>query len=143
MDESGEMRSIEVPDHVEILCDLKSGGVARLCFSAVTGLGPKNECWIFGANGTLRVDFASQRIFGGIRGDTDLADLTPPESSCQGWRVEEEFISAIRGHEKIKFTTFEDGVKYMEFTDAVAISSMTGQAVELPLGNTLQVSHAA
>lgn len=67
----------------------------------------------------------------------------PPESSCQGWRVEEEFISAIRGHEKIKFTTFEDGVKYMEFTDAVAISSMTGQAVELPLGNTLQVSHEA
>lgn len=88
------------------------------------------------------MDFASQRIFGGIRGDADLADL-PPESSSRGWRVEEEFISAIRGQEKIKFTTFEDGVKYMEFTEAVAISSMTGQAVELPLGNTLQISHEA
>jgi len=62
------------------------------------------------------------------------------QASCLGWRVEEEFISAIRGHEKIKFTTFEDGVKYMEFTDSVATSSMTGQAVDLPLGNTLQVS---
>jgi len=133
MDESGKKRSIEVPDHVEILCDLKSRGVARLCFSAVTGLGPKNECWIFGTNGTLRVDFAAQRIFGGVRGDAALVDLTPPESSYQGWRVEEEFISAIRGQEKIKFTTFEDGLKYMEFTEAVATSSITGQAVELPL----------
>jgi predicted dehydrogenase len=133
MDESGKKHVIEVPDHVEILCDLNSGGVARLCFSAVAGLGPKNECWIFGTNATLRVDFAGQRIFGGGRGDADLADLTPPESSYKGWRVEEEFISAIRGQEKIKFTTFEDGVKYMEFTDAVTTSSMTGQAVELPM----------
>ena len=47
--------------------------------------------------------------------------------------MEDEFISAIRGNEKIKFTTFEDGVKYMDFTEAVAISSKTGQAVDLPL----------
>lgn len=133
-DESGEKCIIEVPDHIEILCDLKSGGVARLCFSAVTGLGPKNECWIFGTNGTLRVDFSAQRIFGGIRGHAELVDITPPESSYKGWRVEEEFISAIRGQEKVKFTTFQDGVKYMDFTEAVARSCMTGQAVELPLG---------
>ena len=136
-DESGNKRSIEVPDHVEILCDLKSGGIARLCFSAVTGLGRNNECWIFGTNGTLRVDFSGQRIFGAVRGDADLADLTPSESSYRGWRVEEEFISAIRGQEKIMFTTFEDGVKYMEFTEAVAMSSNTGQAVELPLTSPL------
>jgi hypothetical protein len=30
-------------------------------------------------------------------------------------------------------TTFEDGVRYMEFTEAVFRSRQTGQAVSLPL----------
>ena len=38
------------------------------------------------------------------------------------WRVEEEFIAAIRGTEKIRRTSFTQGVRYMEFTHAVATS---------------------
>ena len=48
-----------------------------------------------------------------------------------GWRVEEEFVNAIRGREKIARTTFEDGVRYMEFTDAVTRSATSGQTVEV------------
>ncbi len=44
-----------------------------------------------------------------------------------------EFINAIRGTEKIKLTTFEDGVAYMEFTEAVYRSMQQKQAIELPL----------
>jgi len=47
--------------------------------------------------------------------------------------VEEEFIKAIRGEEEVKLTTFADGVKYMEFTEAVALSAASGKAVHLPL----------
>jgi len=51
-----------------------------------------------------------------------------------GWRVEEEFISAIRGLEPVTHTSFEDGVRYMEFTtDAVTLSAQSGQTVYLPL----------
>ena len=49
------------------------------------------------------------------------------------WRVEEEFVNAIRGKEKVVLTSFEDGVRYMEFTEAVTRSAQTGQAVSLPL----------
>ena len=35
------------------------------------------------------------------------------------WRVEEEFINAIKSIEKTKLTTFKDGVNYMRFTQAV------------------------
>jgi predicted dehydrogenase len=49
------------------------------------------------------------------------------------WRVEEEFINAIRGEEKITHTPFDIGVQYMEFTEAVTRSAQTGQAVALPL----------
>jgi hypothetical protein len=47
--------------------------------------------------------------------------------------VEEEFINAIRGIEPVTHTSFFDGVKYMEFTDAVTMSAQTGQKVQLPL----------
>ena len=49
------------------------------------------------------------------------------------WRVEEEFIGAIRGTEQIQRTSFATGLRYMEFTQAVAASYQTGQAVYLPL----------
>ena len=47
--------------------------------------------------------------------------------------MEEEFISAIRGNEKVTYTSFEDGVRYMEFTEAVARSAQSGKMVRLPL----------
>ena len=56
-----------------------------------------------------------------------------PAEEEGGWRVEEEFVSAIRGHEVITHTNFEDGVKYMEFTEAVTRSMTTGKAIPLPL----------
>ena len=54
-----------------------------------------------------------------------------PADKRIGWRVEEEFVSAIRGREKVTHTNFEDGVRYMEFTDAVTKSAATGQAVDV------------
>jgi hypothetical protein len=47
--------------------------------------------------------------------------------------VEEEFINAIRGQEEITHTSFEDGVKYMEFTEAVTRSMQEGRVIALPL----------
>jgi hypothetical protein len=47
--------------------------------------------------------------------------------------VEEQFINAIKGIEPVTHTSFFDGVKYMEFTDAVTISAQTGQKIQLPL----------
>lgn len=50
-----------------------------------------------------------------------------------GWQVELEFINAIRGIAPVKNTTFEDGVRYMEFTEAVTRSAQEGKAIALPL----------
>lgn len=49
------------------------------------------------------------------------------------WRVEEEFIGAIRGQEAIRFTSFETGLRYMQFTQAVHESCRTGQSVNVQL----------
>ncbi len=52
---------------------------------------------------------------------------------CGHAQVEEEFVGAIRGTEKIRRTTFEQGVRYMEFTEAVTRSYQSGSTVRLPL----------
>jgi hypothetical protein len=42
------------------------------------------------------------------------------------FRVEEEFVGAIRGGEPVRLTTFDDGVRYMTFTAAVNRSLESG-----------------
>jgi predicted dehydrogenase len=130
-DESGAWQDVKVPDHVDILANLERGAVAHLRFSSLTAFAPPAEAWIFGSEGTLRIEPETKRLSGARRGDKALAEITIPADQRIGWRVEEEFVNAIRGREKISHTTFEDGVRYMEFTDAVAKSAATGQAVEV------------
>jgi predicted dehydrogenase len=130
-DAAGALQDVKVPDHVDILVDFTRGGVGHLRFSSVTALAPPSEAWIFGTEGTLRLEADARRLSGGRRGDRALAEISIPADRRIGWRVEEEFVNAIRGREKITHTTFEDGVRYMEFTDAVAKSAASGQAVEV------------
>lgn len=48
-------------------------------------------------------------------------------------QVEEEFVAAIRKQGTIRRTTFEQGVRYIKFTEAVARSVQSGCTVKLPL----------
>lgn len=133
-DERGALRDVKVPDHVEILATLREGAVARLRFSSIAALAPASEAWIFGSDGTLRLDGDGKRLSGGRRGDKGLREIPIPAEQRVGWRVEEEFVNAIRGREQVSRTTFEDGVRYMEFTDAVTSSAALGRAVDVAGG---------
>ena len=128
----GRQAHITIPDHVEILIEFASGPVARLRLSTVTGLAPADGVWIFGSEGTVHIDSSSMTLRGGRRGDSELAEIDVPVDKQDGWRVEEEFINAIRGLEPVTHTNFLDGVRYMEFTDAVTISMQSGERVTLP-----------
>jgi predicted dehydrogenase len=130
-DAAGASHEVRVPDHVDILAQLRGGAVGHLRFSSVTGLAPASEVWIFGSQGTLRLEADALRLTGGRRGESALREIPVPPRTRIGWRVEEEFVNAIRGREKIARTTFEDGVRYMEFTDAVTRSATTGQTAEV------------
>ena len=130
-DAGGVWREVTVPDHVDILATLRRGAVAHLRFSTVTALAPASEVWIFGTDGTLRLEADARRLWGGRRGDRELREIAIPAEQRIGWRVEEEFVNAIRGREKVLRTTFEDGARYMEFTEAVARSAALGQAIDV------------
>jgi predicted dehydrogenase len=120
---------------------MASGPVAHLRFTEVVGLMPAAQAMLFGSEGTLRVDIAMSpkegnpdcSLYGGRSGDSELTEIDVLPEKAGDWRVEEEFVNAIRGVEQVTHTTFEDGVRYMEFTEAVTRSAQTGMKVPLPL----------
>ena len=133
-DESGLLRAVSVPDHVNVLCEMACGAQADFSWSAVTGLQTGTEFWIFGTDGTISLQGPPfNKVLGGKRGDDALAELPIAPEKRGKWRVEEEFCNAIRGEEPITHTPFDIGVQYMEFTEAVTRSAQSGQAVALPL----------
>jgi predicted dehydrogenase len=119
-DDSGQLRAVKVPDHIDIMADMACGAQARLTISSVTGLAEPNTATLYGSAGTLRI--VGGQLLGGQRGDDSLQPITIPAAEVGGWRVETEFINAIRGEEVITHTNFETGMKYMAFTEAVTRS---------------------
>jgi predicted dehydrogenase len=131
-DEQGVLRATTMPDHVEVLYELANGAPVHVAFSETTGLSRGNDTWIFGSEGTIHVDNANT-IYLGRRGDRELrVHPNPPEARFRH-RAEEEFINAIRGLEPVTQNTFEIGVRYMEWTEAVHRSAGSGRTVSLPL----------
>ena len=130
-DEQGRLMGVRIPDHIDITADLACGGQAHIQVSSVTGFGELPSASIYGSEGTLH--FSGDILTGGRRGDDGLSEIEVPAHEAGGWRVEDEFISAIRGQEEITHTDFATGVKYMEFTEAVYRSRRSGAAVSLPL----------
>jgi predicted dehydrogenase len=129
--QNGRMRAVHIPEHIDVTAAMACGAQAHFAISRLAGFGRLSEAALYGSRGTLRL--VDGKLLGGQRSDPGLAEITIPAPEAGGWRVEEEFINAIRGTEKISHTTFTDGVKYMEFTEAALLSMAQGRAVSLPL----------
>ena len=130
LDDEGVAHAMELPDHLEILADMACGATLHLQISSVMGHGMSGTT-IYGSKGTLRV--SDGQLLGAQRNDNRLqpipippAKSRPDEHMPPGWRVEEEFCAAIRGEGVIERNTFEIGVQYMAFTEAVHRSISSG-----------------
>ena len=144
LDGQGRRRAMSIPDHVEVLCEMEQGGYLRLAMSNVAGHLPPVEVYLCGTEGTLRLRStpAAQKpvrsaemlvLEAGRRGEPGLSRVRVPKRKQGGWRVEEEFVNAIRGIEPVTHTDFASAFAYMEWTDAVTRAMRTGTRVALPL----------
>jgi predicted dehydrogenase len=125
---------VTVPDSVQVLAQLEGGARAMYHFSGVTLFGPGKQIHLYGRSGTIKLLISPhEQLLCGRVGDKDLRTIDIPPEKRGGWRVEAEFIGAIRGREKVQYTDFATGVRYMEFTEAVARSAATNAPVRLPL----------
>ena len=139
-DATGRRVAMTIPDHVDVIGRLAAGGQMRFNVSTVLGHAPAAaEVWIFGSMGTLLLSQAKGEamvLAAGERGEEGLRPVRVAEENRGAWRVEEEFVNAVRGLEAVSHTDFATGVAYMEFTDAVAHSLQSGESVHLPLSAT-------
>lgn len=136
-DATGRRVPMEIPDHIDVIGAVTQGGQMRFNVSAVLGHAPDvADVHIFGTDGTIRLRQpvgGAMALSAGKRGKAELEPVEIDPAKRGGWRVEEEFVNAIRGKEHVTHTDFFTGVKYMEWTTAVSRSLHKGQAVMLPL----------
>jgi predicted dehydrogenase len=138
--ESGVRRPVGTPDNVQVLAVLESGARAIYQVSGVTPFGQEAGITLYGSDGVLHYDLLTDHIRGASRrtGTTsakaeELPEIAIPAEKARSWRVEADFVDAIREGTTIRLTDFATGVSYMEFTEAVARSAEQGEVVELPL----------
>ena len=137
LDAAGKRVPTPIPDHIDVVGELAQGGQMRFNVSTVVGHAPAAaDVHIFGTEGTLRLHQGNDTpmaLYYGARGDAGLSELAIDPAKRGSWRVEEEFINAIRGVEPVTHTDLRTAATYMEWTDAVAHSACTGERVTLPL----------
>ncbi|MBI3861543.1 MAG: Gfo/Idh/MocA family oxidoreductase [Planctomycetia bacterium] len=126
---------VTVPDSVQIVTEIDGGARGMYHFSGIALFGPGKQIHLYGSRGTIKYLMTPQeeQLFTGRPGDTELKRVEIPEAQRGGWKVEAEFIAAVRGQDKVHYTDFASGVRYMEFTEAVARSAALNLPVELPL----------
>jgi predicted dehydrogenase len=120
---------LDVPDYVAIQAEFPARVHATIEIAAHAANGGPNSALLFGTEATLRVDFDAKTLALAPAGSAAYAPVEIPAYERQDWRVEAEFIGAIRGQEQVRLTDFATGVRYMAFTDAVNESAATGQRV--------------
>ncbi|MBV9128638.1 MAG: Gfo/Idh/MocA family oxidoreductase [Verrucomicrobia bacterium] len=123
---------VHVPDFLHVLCAWENGVEGALEFSGVAAHAPADRIELLGRDGALTYDIATDKIEFFARGETEPELLEITEDLALNWRVEEDFIAAVRSHGQVQpRPSFEDGVRYMRVVQAVADSLELGREIVL------------
>ncbi len=136
---------VERPDTVTVAAEMENGALLSGLWSAVAKFGAEgNAIELYGSEGTIRYQLGmdapgSGKILAGKATDSALKEVTIPDAEARSWTVERDFVEAVRQGKPDPEPSFLDGLKYMEFTEAVFRSAKEGRAVDLPLDPSLKV----
>ncbi len=129
--DGGRKREVDVPDSVAVIAEQQSGATAVYHVSSVARYGRGSSIEMHGTRGAFKLEGGSAWI--ALESDTVFRALEVPPEQRGGWRVEADFVDAIREGKPVTHTSFDDGVKYMQFTEAVQRSMEQGRRIALPL----------
>ena len=121
---------VERPDALTILADFRNGLSASMLLSGVSLAPAPNYVEAWGSAGMLRYSLDEDRVWSATVKDPELREIPIAADNARTWRVEDEFVSAIRNGTPVS-PSFADGVKYMTFTEAVEQASKSGKRVSL------------
>ena len=130
-EETGREVAIEIPDSLGVLARMANGARASYLVSSVADA-PRagSGIAVHGTAATLHWTMAGDRLQLAPRGE-EPRPLEPDAGTAASWRVEGDFIDSIRLGAPIELTSFADGVRYMQFTEAVWRSWSERRPVEV------------
>ncbi|PCJ51739.1 MAG: hypothetical protein COA79_25480 [Planctomycetota bacterium] len=111
-----QAEQVDVEDGVIITGLLKKGGFYNYQFSS-SHHANDDQIRICGTEGTIVFNFNNDSLEAGKKGE-DLKQLQTPTDLQKTWQVEEELIDSIKTGKQYE-SSFEEGLKYMTFTQAV------------------------
>jgi predicted dehydrogenase len=120
-----------VPDSLAVAAELECGATATYHYSTQAAFAPDQSIEIYGSRGGLVYRMFSDELSGVSEGSEELAPIEIPPGDVRLQDTDAEFVSAIREGTPVS-PDFEDGVRYMGFCEAVALSLKTGEAVQVP-----------
>ena len=118
----------DVPDLLDWQGELPGGALVRTLMSP--HLPPQvlgRTVSLTGSEATLVVDLQDRTLRLYPRGSVDGQAIEPRADEPQDWRVEAEFVGAIRQEEPVRFTDLATAERYMAVTDAVRRAARTGR----------------
>ena len=131
IDSNGESVPVDRPDIVLAQSEMENGALMRWEWSALSSAEPVSMIEAFGSEGAVIYDFREDQIYLSKKGVPWAPVEITPENE-RPWTVERDFIAAVRDGVEVH-PNFEDGVKYMEFTEAIFRAADSGQRIHLPL----------
>jgi predicted dehydrogenase len=131
--EQGRSSRVGTPDSIQVLTSHGDTACGVFRLSGVVWHDRSMGVALYGSEGTLIYDLLTDEIKGARRQDAALAPMPIPDKLRGGWQAEADFVAAIRGERPVTHTDFLTGVRYMQFTEAVARSSRHQVPVMLPL----------
>lgn len=133
---AGQSKPTEVgiPDSLSILGQFARSGARMVYhFSGVESGKPVMEFRLNGTKGALRFDALESVLHFAEAGSPEERKITISRSDCRGWQVEADFVRSIREGSPVQLTHFEQGLRYMTFTEMVGQSLESGRRrVEWP-----------
>jgi predicted dehydrogenase len=126
------MAGTQVPGSIAALSELENGASAMYHFSDWVPFGPSHSIEIHGTRGVLLYKLFQEEIFGASEGSKQMIPIPVPPGDERQHTTDAEFIAAIQNGGCVS-PDFSDGVRYMEFCEAVALSAHSCRIVDLPL----------
>jgi predicted dehydrogenase len=128
--ESEQRVDIDIPDSVGVLARMANGARATYRVSTVLHAArDTNGISLYGSAGTLHWSADDTMMFAPLG---EPLHALPPDPGTEGeWNVEADFVTSIREGKPVELTSFADGLRYMQFTEAVWRSWHDGRAIRL------------
>jgi predicted dehydrogenase len=123
---------VRIADSLGIVGTMKNGAIAVLDVSGSTRFAGSPRIELFGSDGTLVYEVRGDRILAARRDEPELRQVPITLAEQRHWTAEADFISAIRDGTPVT-PDFEEGLRYMEVTEAIYRAARAGQTVTLPL----------